>query len=367
MGLRESAGAHAAVERRRDAVRLRRVRRHGSQDFRLLLHARRSGAMPARLGPGAGGGGRVARQVRRRRRAGDPRSQGLRSGGRLRSFPGGRGASPGPASGPGARTCGRRERAVAAPLSACATRHHRSLSVRRGHEPDGGRALPREPVAGSAGAGEAPVVSRPSHPGRQQPARNHAGVDRGGSSRQCVQVAAGRRSRHLYGAEEAKQAGARERSARHGVSDGGGAVGGVRHARIPQPMDRRIAGLHLGRGATEGSPVPAPGGLRGTTGTDSRWRTPGARPSCSRRRPAATPPCASPPTRCEGWRPTSTPSRLRNAGRSSVWRGSTSCSTGTLQFRRCSREVASIACWGIRRGSTPTSRRRNGSPNEIRR
>ena len=140
-----------------------------------------------------------------------PRSEGVRPGGRFRPLPGGRGASPGPASRPGARARGRRERAVAAALPACAPRRHRPLSVRRGHEPDGGRALPREPVAGGAGAGQAALLPRPPHPGGQQPARDHTGADRGGPARRGVQAPAGRRPEGLHRAQEAEPGGARER------------------------------------------------------------------------------------------------------------------------------------------------------------
>ena len=58
-----------------------------------------------------------------------------------------------------------------------------------------------------------------------------------GTARRGVQAAAGRRPEGLYGAQEAEQGGARERPAGHGVSDGGRAVGGVRHACFAQPVD----------------------------------------------------------------------------------------------------------------------------------
>ena len=102
--LRGPARPHPAGERCRSGLHLRRVRRQRPQDLRLLLHPRRLGAMLAGLGAGPGGGGGAAQQDRRGRRADDPQSEGLRSGGRLRPLPGGRGAPPRPASRPGART-----------------------------------------------------------------------------------------------------------------------------------------------------------------------------------------------------------------------------------------------------------------------
>ncbi len=85
--------------------------------------------------------------------------------------------------------------------------------------------------------------------------------------------------------------------------------------------------------------------------TSASWPTRGARPSCG------------PSSRA----PSSTPRRPTASGRSSETAGvrrrrspmrpcassprSTSSSTGTWRFRRCSSAVGSTWCWGIRRGS----------------
>ena len=120
--------------------------------------------------------------------SGHPRAQGVRPGRRLRTLPGRRGASTRAAPGPRTRAGRGRERALAAPVPARPAGRDRSLPVWRGPEPHGGRTLPREPVAGGAGAGQAAVVPRPPHPRRQQPARNDTGADRRRAARRCLQA-----------------------------------------------------------------------------------------------------------------------------------------------------------------------------------
>ncbi len=68
----------------------------------------------------------------------------------------------------------RRERTLAAPLPARAARRDRPLPLRRGHQPDGRRAVPREPVARSSRTRQAALLPRPPHPRRQQPAGRDA-------------------------------------------------------------------------------------------------------------------------------------------------------------------------------------------------